>query len=402
MLNTKLNHLFWLCIANEASAAEREELLLLMADERNEDQVNELLDEAWKDYGYVNPVFGQEKSEEILNNVLNITNSDQSNVKYLSFTKTAWGRIAAAASILLILSAGLYFHAKTYQKPSLSSQSSRLKSNIVPGSDKAILVLANGSKIALDDVSNGEVAKQTGVKISKTKHGQLIYTVAQSGNTVLDGAHTYNTVETPRGGQYEIELADGTKVWLNSASSLHYPTAFTGSERKVELIGEAYFEVAKNKKLPFRVVSRNQIVEVMGTHFNINSYADETKTKTTLLQGLVKVTGTDTQNSAMLKPGQQSIIKHCSSDIQVEDVGVEDAVAWKNGYFMFPNEHIKTIMREISRWYDVDIEYSGDVSHKTIWGSVSKFKNVAEALKMLELTGCVHFKIEGRRIIVMP
>jgi transmembrane sensor len=395
MLNTRLNHLFWLCLADRASNSEREELMRLMADKANEEQVNKLYEAVWEDFEPNNPVFTKDQSDKILQNALNNVHSNLNNSKHLPVSKL-WSRITIAASVLFVITTGLYFYTK---KPQLVSQNGQIKNTITPGSNKAMLILADGSKIVLDSAHNGEIAKQTGIKITKTKLGQLVYTIANTANK--NDPVTYNTIETPRGGQYQVNLADGTKIWLNSASSIHFPTAFNSKERKVELTGEAYFEVAKNKALPFRVVSQNQLVEVLGTHFDINSYTDEAKTKTTLLEGSVKVSGLETQSTAILKPGQQSILKSAGS-IEVKDVDIEDAVAWKNGYFMFPNENIETIMRKISRWYDVDIEYSGNVSQKAIWGSVSKFKNVTEVLKMLELTGVVHFKIDGRRIIVMP
>jgi len=194
-----------------------------------------------------------------------------------------------------------------------------------------------------------------------------------------------------------VVLSDGSKVWINSASSLRYPTAFTGNERKVELTGEAYFEVAHNPAKPFRVASRNQTVEVLGTHFNINAYDDEPAIKTTLLEGKVKVTAANNE-VRFLQPGQQSALS--TGAFTVSAVETDEAVAWKNGQFMFENDNIQYIMRTLSRWYDVDVEYSGAIPDDTFGGGTSRFKNVSEVLNVLQLTGKVHFKIEGRKIIV--
>ena len=211
----------------------------------------------------------------------------------------------------------------------------------------------------------------------------------------------YNTITTPKGGQYQVTLMDGTRVWLNAASSLHYPTVFKGSERSVQLTGEAYFEVAKNSKMPFRVTSNGQVTEVLGTHFNINSYPDEQGTTTTLLEGSVRILNAKSDAAILLKPGQQSG-SDASGKIKVANVNPEQFVAWKDGKFIFTNANIESIMRQVSRWYNVEIEYKGDASKEKFGGRTSRFTNVAELLEILELTDHVQFEIEGRRIIVMP
>jgi ferric-dicitrate binding protein FerR (iron transport regulator) len=399
MLNSRLDHLFWLCMANKATAAEREELMLLMADHCNEEQVNRLLEQAWEKEQHSDPVFDPETSEVLLNNILSSTQPEPQ-------IKNLWsGKLKrilfAAASVIVFIAAALFFRMQIFRKHSFIVHARGAKCHIMPGSDKATLILNDGSKIELDNVPAEDLAIQNGVKISKTACGLLVYKSGHS-QPARCKILSYNTLQTPRGGQYKVVLADGTKIWLNSASSLRYPAAFTGAERLVELSGEAYFEVAHNKRRPFRVLSKHQLIEVLGTHFNVNCYADEAKTKTTLIEGMVKVADRDAKGIAVLRPGQQSVISTDSHTILVKNINTEDAIAWKNGYFMFPNESVTTIMREISRWYNVDIEYRGKIPHKTIWGSISRFKNVAETLRMLELTGCAHFKIKERRIIVTP
>lgn len=323
-------------------------------------------------------------------------------------------RLAAAAIILVAVSAGLYF----LNRPAKLQPVSKVQPNILPGGNKAILTLADGSKITLDDAAHGEIAKQAGMSIVKAPNGQLIYSIAKSQpSTSADGLFgrannseiLYNTIETPKGGQYQINLPDGSKVWLNAASKLRFPASFTGNERKVELSGEAYFEVAKiaspagtskkNAAIPFKVVSENHVVEVLGTHFNINAYPDELSIKTTLLEGSVKVLQPASNNSQLLMPGQQARV---AETIRVVNTDTQEAIAWKNGVFEFKSQSIASIMRQISRWYDVEVLYQGNIAGETFSGSISRYASVTEVLEMLELTGYVTFKTEGRRITVMP
>jgi transmembrane sensor len=303
-----------------------------------------------------------------------------------------WPRIAAAASILLFLTAGAYF---ILHKKAPDQQLAQIH-DIAPGTNKAILTLANGKKIVLNHSQNGLLAQQ-GASAVNAANGEVVYhpTVNETSGAEL----TYNSITIPRGAEYEVVvLPDGSKVWINSASSLRYPTAFTGSDRKVQLTGEAYFEVAHNAAKPFKVTSNGQTVEVLGTHFNINAYDDEPAIKTTLLEGRVKVTASTSKEVRFLQPGQQSALN--AGSFMVSPVETEEAVAWKNGQFMFENDNIQYVMRAISRWYDVDVEYSGAIPEDSFGGGVSRFKNVSEVLNILQLTGKVHFKVEGRKITV--
>ena len=298
--------------------------------------------------------------------------------------------ISAAALLFICLSAGLLFF-NNYAPDDQTQRNNLVKNNIAPGSNKATLTLEDGRKIILTDAINGNLARQAGVNISKTADGQLVYKISNQENKKL----SYNSIETPRGGQYQVNLPDGTRIWMNSASVLKVPTSFAAqTSRRVELAGEAYFEVAHDPKHPFKVKTANQEVEVLGTHFNINSYTDEASTRTTLLQGRVKV------NSTLLKPGQESVLT--SNSILVKPADIETTMAWKNGYFIFKNEDLPGIMRKISRWYDVEIVYPESLADKHFEGSISRFKNVTEVLRKFELTGNIHFKIEGRRITAMP
>lgn len=310
-------------------------------------------------------------------------------------------KISAAAAILILVGLTLIFYPKSpiTDSPSHPDQSEIVAIN--PGGNKAILTLSDGNQIVLNEANNGLLAQQSGVSIRKVKNGQLQYSQDQNSSQKNDLA--FHTISTPKGGQYQVILSDGTNIWLNAASTIRFPAHFSGEERKVSLTGEAYFEVAKNKKMPFKVSTGQQLIEVLGTHFNIHSYADESNTKTTLLEGSVKVTvqmkGGQASKVAVLKPGEQAV---AGNDFEIRKADVEEVMAWKDNRFAFNSQPLKDIMRQISRWYDVEIIYKGDLSGKTFTGSISRYANVSQVLDMLELTTRVHFKIEERRIIVMP
>jgi transmembrane sensor len=308
-----------------------------------------------------------------------------------------WPLIAAAAACLIVGLLGWWLYIIPRQVSAQKEQPVVAQQVIVPGGNKAILTLANGQKISLTDAANGNIAKEAGISITKTSGGQVVYRVVAASSGGTD--HAFNTIETPVGGQYQVELPDGTKIWLNSKSSLRFPARFSGTERRVEMTGEAYFEVAHNKEKPFRVFSDNQIIEVLGTHFNINAYHDEDAVKTTLLEGAVKILATGKQ--VILKPGQQSQMAG-GSIRTVDEVNTADIIAWKNNKIQFTDLDIHSIMRMLARWYDIDVNYSGREISTTFGGSVSRSKNIDVILKLLEATGDVHFKIEGRRVTVMP
>lgn len=310
-----------------------------------------------------------------------------------------WSAIAAAAVVLITLSAGLFFY--KYRNVSAYSVSST-KPVIVPGSNSATLTLANGKVIDLTDAQAGSVGSQAGIHITKTADGQLVYSIEGAKTAENEDQDLYNTITTPKGGQYQIRLPDGSKVWLNAASSLKYSAHINSSkERKVALNGEAYFEIAKMDHKPFIVLTMQQEVTVLGTHFNVKSYADDQSTKTTLLEGLVEVKANMKGVLAIkLKPGQQSELS--VNGIKVFAVDVEDEIDWKNGDFVFKDENLENMMRKISRWYDVQIVYQEDVPKNiTLEGVVSRSKSITEVLSIIESTGKVHFKIEGRKIIVL-
>jgi transmembrane sensor len=314
-----------------------------------------------------------------------------------------WPRIISAAVIIFIISAGILFYLNNIKKSDSKKAIFEIKNDISPGGNIATLTLADGRKISLTEAKNGQLAEQSGIKISKTADGQLVYNISNSETSPK--SLSYNIIETPPGGQYQIILPDGSKVWLNSSSYLRYPVRFIGNERRVDISGEAYFEVAHNSSMPFRVINKNQIVEVLGTHFNIMAYPDENSTNTTLLEGSIKII--EKNKSKIISPGQQSRVKN--GEINVASVDVTEVTAWKDGYFMFKNEDIQSIMRQLSRWYNLQVEFQGYFPEKVFGAKISRTRNVSEVLELLESTGSIHFKIitgdaqgRERRIVVMP
>ncbi|TDQ07497.1 FecR family protein [Pedobacter metabolipauper] len=303
-----------------------------------------------------------------------------------------WSRLIAAAIALIVIGAGLFYYQAQDPKRGLHAMAN-YANDIAPGKVGATLTLANGKKIRLSDAANGQIAKQAGISVIKTADGQITYKIEESSSN----NNQVNTLSTAVGETYSLILPDQSKVWLNAASSLTYAAGLQQQgQRRVKLVGEAYFQVAKDALHPFVVESGSQQVEVLGTEFNVNSYQDEEVFRTTLLQGSVKLS--DNGATRILSPGDQAT--NAKGQLHLATVDTELAVAWKNNKFIFERLHIEEIMRMISRWYNVEVIYQGEVPDVTFWGSVSRFENVSKALISLEATGNVHFKIEGRKIYV--
>lgn len=334
--------------------------------------------------------------ETVFDNIFNAVNKqiDQQEqaIPAIGRRLNYWAGIAASLLIVFLFSLYLY---RNQQPPENSFNKNKVyTADIAPGSNKATLTLANGSVITLDGAKNGQLAKQRNSIVNKAKDGEVVYqsNTRQATADIVE----FNTITTPRGGQYAVVLPDGSKVWLNAASSLKFPVAFTGAERNVELTGEAYFEVAKNKQKPFKLSVNGATVEVLGTHFNVMAYNDEARLRTTLLEGSVKISKND--KSGLLKPGQQADIDK-QDNIKITDADTEQAMAWKNGYFKFSRDNIQTIMRQLSRWYDIDVVYEGSIPTDEFVGKIRRSVNVSEVLRVLELNN-VHFKIANKKIIV--
>jgi hypothetical protein len=353
------------------------------ANTATEEEIQEL-DELYMEYeskaGYIDALTNaqQEAYKELFFGRIDDQIKETEPIEFVSEKKTIrlWPRIAAAASILLCCSIGAYF----YLKPKPQVQTVQIANDLKPGINGAVLTLANGQKVVLEKTKVGAITRG----VNKSNDSLLVYK-----DTEVSG---YNTLETPKGHQYSVVLPDGSKVWLNAASSLKYPTRFSGNERLVELTGEGYFEVVHNGKMPFRVKTNNQITEDIGTSFNINSYDDEAATTTSLVEGAVRV------NNTLLKPGFAAISKTPTS-VVVKEVDLEEITAWKNGAFSFNKTDIKTVMRQIARWYDVEVAYEGEVPTKTITGDVHRNVNASQALKILTYLS-IQYRIEGKKIII--
>ena len=306
----------------------------------------------------------------------------------------------AAAIVLIAISIGLLLiNQQTTPEQSTYIQKDPSVQDINPGTNKAILTLEDGTVLNLDESREGILANQGHTQIEKLEDGQIIYTPSVNHRA---NALVFNSVTIPRGGQYQLILPDGTKVWLNSSSVLKFPVSFLEDARIVELEGEAYFEVAalrnrKSQKRPFIVKTPTQQIEVLGTHFNVNAYSNEDVIKTTLIEGSVKVSSIKTGQSDILKPGQQSQLEKTGNIRLLQDVDTEEAMAWKNGMFYFNNTDLRAIMRQLSRWYDVEV----DVDHmpqKRFNGVLSRSVKLSQVLQMMEKTSGLKFKIEERRI----
>jgi transmembrane sensor len=304
-----------------------------------------------------------------------------------------WWRVLAAASVIIVIGTIFFLYNK---RESVNNNASLTPHPIyiAAGTNKAILTLANGKKIAIDNKGSGVVATQGNTRIRKTANGKIVYQVAGAEKDIA--ATGYNTIETPMGGQYKVQLPDGTNVWLNAASSLRYPTTFTGKQRLVTLTGEAYFEVVHNKTHPFIVKTATQDVTDIGTHFNINSYTDEPHTATTLLEGAVSVSADGKQQT--LSPGQQSI--NTSGSLKISQADINIATAWKDGQLAFHHTDIQNVLRQISRWYNISIEYRGVAPDITISGGISRQEDLSAILKILQLSE-VHFIQQGRKLIII-
>lgn len=317
-------------------------------------------------------------------------------------------QIAASLLLIFLFSTTVYFY-----RSSIGVQPNSTKGNMIssvedkqPAKNIAILTLGNNSQIVLDEASNGEIAQESGVSILKTDKGELVYKIKNANKLSSNNLNKYNTISTPMGGKFKVILPDGSLVMLNAASTLKYPVRFDENLRKVSFTGEAYFEIAKKvdqnkKRIPFYVYSNNQIVEVLGTHFNINSYENEEYSKTTLLEGSVKIINEKSSNtSKILVPGQQAVIKRGDVQTKILIADEAQALAWKDGYFLFKNTNIKDVVNELERWYNVDIQYDNSMEFENITGYISRNVKISSVLKMLQLSGIVNYEINGSKIII--
>ena len=404
MNQNRLEELLRLFVDGEISREEYDQLFDYIRLNPDDEHLNTAIDTVFSNSKKFSTINSEDR-ESIFQNIIrnkhfDIDNQDETDIDP-KCSYRLWYQVGLAASIMILLTTGLFFYTNRSPVQQMAVKIVEPKAAVIaPGDDKAILTLSDGSEIILEDAKNGILANQAGVSIQKTSDGELLYSFSNSAKTVSAESNEnviYNKIETPVGGKYQVNLPDGSKVWLNSSSSLRFPALFNGNTREVELSGEAYFDVSKNKNKPFKVITKDQIVEVLGTQFNINSYSDEGSIKTTLIEGSVKIIYKD--KVVLLSPGQQ--FQPMESAAKVVKADTEEVVAWKDGYFVFKNEDIQSIMRKLSRWYNVEVSYSGNIPDVGFGGNISRSKDISEVLNVLQLTNAVHFKVEGRRITVM-
>lgn len=396
MNNDRIAYLLKKYAAQALSAEERKELMKMLASPDNEQSIQKHIESLWENAD-LPAAASVEQSEEMYRQI-------RQKISPARVRQLSWLWKAAAAAVILLIAGGIYWKIQSsHSHQLLSASDDHKKEQITPGSDKAILQLADGSSIVLEKNSKGIIAIQGNTRIKALENGHLSYEGSTGGSSSEDPL-LYNKIITPRGGQYQVQLPDGSMVWLNAASSLRFPARFTATERIVELNGEAYFEVKTamladgKSKMPFRVKLNNITVEVLGTHFDIMAYEDEVEKHVTLLEGMVAIS--DKEGIHPLHPAQQAVIRQ-NEPLMVKDLSEPDSyVAWKNGIISFNNENIPTIMRQIARWYDVEVQYEGEQPAGHYVGGIRRQSDIKSVLNMLELAGGVHFEIEGKTIKV--
>ncbi len=397
MKESRLTYLFHAYFNKSATLKEREELMELISLGKKDQEVKDLLTETWQKFNSENELFSQAEGEKMLSEILQDRNGNRT-ATVISIDKPGfrWSRIVAAAAILFCAITAIYFWSTSHnQVDSLVRSDKRkqvYKDAILPGGNKAVLTLSDGTNILLDTTHEGALANQGNTKVMRLNKTTLAYNADKENDLEI----VYNTLSTPQGGVYQLILPDGTKVWLNASSSIHFPTVFKGNERNVTVTGEAYFEVAKNAAMPFIINVKDVEVKVLGTHFNIMAYDNESSINTTLLEGAVKVSKGSLNK--MLVPGQESRI-YKTGDIKVVEADIEEVMAWKNGWFEFNEYDIEKVMRQIARWYNVEIVYEGKIPTGHFSGLVSRANDISEVLKIISAGG-VQLKMEGRKVII--
>lgn len=406
MQNRRLDDLFFRYCEKKITDEEREELMAMLLSDDNREQINGLIDQFIRSDG-TQHTLSDETADDILSSIFSATGRGRQELGALhnedeSRTRPMWlFKLAAASVVLFLMYGGYRWFNRAKPGPQVAVMHSVYGDDAPAGGNKASITLADGRTYDLNTITEGNLSVQPGTTIDKSK-GEVIY----GKNVPENAAVAYNVLRTPLGGQYKIVLPDGSRAWLNAGSSLKYPTAFKDNRRNVEMTGEVYFEIEPDKTKPFlvRVLDKNEKgkdmeITVLGTHFNISSYGDEPTMQTTLLEGSVRVEKDEV--TKVLSPGQQARVAAggAAHDIAVKTVDIESVVAWKEGRFEF-NGNIRGIMRQISRWYDLDVKYEGNVERKSFAGTISRKNNVSEVLKMLEMTGGIQFRIDDRKITV--
>ncbi len=399
------NDLFQKLLQGKLTGQETQELLDWLSKEELDNEAASLILEQLK-----KPVTHEQVSPEVIAALearLPLVFSEAKQpARIIQLGRKKWLRYAAA--ILLILATGTYFMLQKQNNTGAGDKNTELAFvEPQPGKEGAVLTLIDGTQLVLDSLSNGLITTQNGIKVL-LKNGQVTY---QADENISADQVAYNTMSTPKGRQFQLMLPDGSKVWLNAASSIRYPVVFTGAERRVQITGEAYFEVAKNEAMPFRVNTDEETeIEVLGTQFNINSYRDEGRVNTTLLEGSVRVSNNG-GGAVVLKPGQQAQVKRndaahpakTPSHISVlREVDVEMVMAWKNGVFNFQDATLQEVMRQLERWYDIEVVYEKGIPSLEFYGKMGRDLPLSTVLRGLNLSK-VNYRIEGgKRLVVTP
>jgi len=396
MNKTSLKRFF----SNQCSPVEREEIIRWLLDPSNDLLIKHWLRDHWESLPVDELVSVDEEPdmEQLWGKIRSRIKEDQLDLQQGSaspkFPKNHFRKLAVAALFIgVLLSTYFIYTANSFNQKGLADENVKPSNDIAPPNQaRAVLRLADGSTVYLDSNVNGTLARQGGIDITRNEMGEIIY----SGSA--PDAITMNTLSLPKGSKpIRLVLADGSLVWLNAASSITYPTAFVGKERKVSITGEAYFEVSENKAMPFFVEHNQLLIKVLGTHFNVNTYENEAASKVTLLSGLVDVGNGKT--TKQLIPGQQASVSKSVFSVK-ENIDTDEVMAWKNGQFYFGGSDIKSIMKQIERYYDVEVEFRDEIPYQFV-AKISRDVNVSAFLEKLELTNLIHFKIEGKKIIVM-
>lgn len=400
-MQERLRYLLTRYANQDATAEEETELMKIFLSANQDDQLKEIMMGMMESDHQILEL-DKERWEPVLMKVLNQPAENETGRLVeinQSGRRNRWSRTVAAAAILLLAGAGVYYY--VIQEDAAENnlvnteQPAAMPDISAPATNRAMITLADGKTVFLDSAINGQIALQGNIKLIKLANGQISYQLLASSN---EGEVVYNTLSNPRGSEViDMTLSDGSRVWLNAESSVTYPVAFVGNERKVTIAGEAYFEITHNANKPFFVTKGKTSVQVLGTHFNVNAYDDEENIKVTLLEGSVKVANGNAND--LLKPGQQALI---SSTIKiVSDVNLDEVMAWKNGFFQFNRSSIPDVMRQVARWYDVDISYEGKIPNRQFGGKIHRNANISQVLTILEESN-VHYRFEGRKITVFP
>jgi transmembrane sensor len=409
----ELNDLFKRYINNECTQEEIRFLLKSFEISDSESELKQAINEHLKSQRQGDEL--TDIDERVLHVYKNLENTIKEDKEENRVPVIKWSRILSTAAAVIIICGGLYFFMfSNKSNPHSEFISAQRQETITPGGNKAILTLSDGTQVVLDQAANGLISGTGNAAVKKTADGVIEVGNIESAEKAVEVL----TLQTPRGGEYQLTLPDGTKAWLNSASSISFPSSFSANQRKVEISGEVYFEVARQtgafrdtqspKFVPFLVKvapkgdKYGQEIKVLGTHFNVNTYPDEGDYKTTLIEGSVRISSFNASgkevDSKLLSPGQQSKV---SRNIQISNVDVQQEIAWKDGLISFVDADIKSIMRQVSRWYNVDVEYSAQLSRRIFTGKIPRTSNLDQVLEILEKSD-IHFKVKDRKITVLP